>query len=183
MFVSCALPTYKFKRHKLIQGAYTGDTIVLGDYVFCSNIIGNWGYMRKLSLHVNEDSLFQVFRSSLSRLNLNLEFEKDYQNRCDSTFRFDRKAIFEDEALAHVLSLKGDKGKLQLIPVIHYSHSYNSGTYFTASGAMGDAGYEKRAMLCLSIIRAKGDDILYRRSAATMGETHRSTTHSKSSTI
>jgi hypothetical protein len=136
--------------------------------------MGKWGYMRQLSLDVNEDSLFQVFQSSLSRLNLNLEFEKDYQNRCDSTFRFDRKAVFEDEALAHVLSLKGDKGKLQLIPVIHYSHSYNSGTYFTASGAMGDAGYEKRAMLCLSIIRAKGDDILYRRYVATMGETHRS---------
>jgi hypothetical protein len=174
MFASCAVPAYIYRRHKVVQEVYREDTIVLGDNVFCSNIMGKWGYMRQLSLDVNEDSLFQVFQSSLSRLNLNLEFEKDYQNRCDSTFRFDRKAVFEDEALAHVLSLEGDKGKLRLIPVIHYSHSYKSGTYISGSGVMDDLGYAKQIILTLSIVIAKDNTILYRSTAITIGEKHRS---------
>lgn len=167
---SCAIPRYIKKREKIVQETYAGDSIVLKDFIFCTDVVNSWGTVQDWSHPMDGDSILNLFKASLSKLTTNIKFKEDPRNYCDSTFkRFWRKP-FKEEAIAKIKALASSPDEIQLIPLIKMTHEYRSGLYFTSGGAVGGSRYLFQNNLYLVIYLIHNHQIVYCRSALFLGE-------------
>ena len=161
------------KRDHVLKRAYDwSDTLHLSDFVLCNTLRNEWNLKKEQEFdkEIDLDSVLMVFQSALMKLNLPLEISNG-ENSCGSAFRENwRMKIPENNQNIHGISER-EKGRLQIIPVIHLNSGYKRHRYI-AGGLPGGGYFIKRTILWLTIYVLDGDDIVFLRAGAYFGETY-----------
>lgn len=85
----CALPRVTKNNRKVVLNEYPRDIMAVRDYVFCNYIVNSWGITLDEEFYMNQDSIFSIFMSSFSRLQIDAVYKEGGGNYCDNYFRKD----------------------------------------------------------------------------------------------
>jgi len=170
MVTSCASPKYVKNKKRFVKEAYTDESIIIEDYVFCNYMVNSWGIRLDKEFPMNEDSVFDIFKRSFSKLNSSHTYFAESMNQCDDEFRKDWRNAINTEAEVKLRGIARKEFNLQLIPVISFRSSHQSGMYFTSSGGVGGSRYLKRNDLFLTIYLLQSGTIVYRRTAVFLSD-------------
>jgi hypothetical protein len=166
LLASCGLPRYLKNRTKIVKAEYSRDTLVIRDFVFCNYLTNSWGITLDKDFFMDEDNVFDIFKTSFSKLNLNHNFISQGKNHCDDYFRDDWRTAITTEAEVKINRMCGDDNKLLLIPVISFRSSHQSGMHFTSGGSVGGSRYTKYEAIFLTVYLVENGSVIFRRTAA-----------------
>jgi len=169
---SCASPKHIKKKEKIIQEMYSSDTIVMQNYMFYHDVTNSWDKVQDWTHQLSGDSVVEIFKTSLSKLSLNIDYKKYSTNNVDSTFHQNWRKPFDHCLQEKIYSLAKDKSEIQLVPLIKITNNYQSGMYFTSSGAAGGSRYLMRGKVYLIIYLIKNNSIIYSRSGLFLSDLH-----------
>jgi len=171
----CSCKRYRFhnKQQHVINTRYEkGDTLLMSGYVLCNTLRNSYKLKKEQEFeeYINLDSIFDIFQSSLTKLNLPIKFSEN-KNGCDSLFRANWRMKI-DETNKNIAKLKtGNKDIVQLIPVVHVTNFYQKHVY-VQNGLFGGGHYIKQTILELMIYVIKGEEVLYLRSGTYFGKSY-----------
>ncbi len=166
LLASCGLPRHIKNKTKIVKAEYSADTIVIKDFVFCNYLVNSWGITMKKEFFMDEDSVFNIFRTSFSKLSLNHKFISQGKNHCDDHFRKDWENALDKEAEIKIKKVYDDNIKIQLIPVISFRSHHQSGLYYTSGGSVGGSRYSKFEAIFLTVYLIDNGSVIFRRTAA-----------------
>jgi hypothetical protein len=158
------MPRLMKRRESVLKNSYNQEIIHMERFVFYEDVINSWGKVQEWSHSMNGDSIFEIFDSSLQKLDLKLERSSVVKNNFESSFRKNWAKRFDKSIIEKVLLMAGRDEKLYLVPLIKITHSYESGMYSTSSGSVGGSRYLMQNNLYLIIYLIKGNSIVYARS-------------------
>jgi hypothetical protein len=119
---------------------------------------------------VNKDSVFDIFTSSLSKLPLNIEFDKEISFHCDSSFFYNKLKKMTEIDMDFILKLATkNPNKVRLVPFIYLYTSDMNFVSVTASGG-ADAGSMRSFFSGLVTFVVKDGNIIYARMFNLTGE-------------
>lgn len=177
LLAGCANPRFFQKREVVVQKEYAPEPLIIKDFVFYDDVVNAWGVSQKNSSQMNADSVFQIFRTSISKLDIPLSYDGDNRNKFDSSFHRNWMRPFNQEVINRVAEFNGESEKSFLVPLIKIRHSHRSGTFITSAGVMHGSPYLLRNTVYLVVYIIKSGTIVYSRSALFLGEEYESDYH------
>jgi hypothetical protein len=176
LFTGCKAYRFDYKRQHIVVPNYnSADTLLLSGYVLCNSLRNDNKLNSEVDFGegVNLDSVFDIFKTSISKLNLPIKFYEN-ENRCDSSFRANwRMKIDETNSNISRVKVIDTSNVIQIIPVVHLTNFYQKHIY-VSGGVFGGGHYIKQTILRVMIYVVKGDEIIYLKSAKYFGETYHS---------
>ena len=151
------------KRLQVRKGAYSvKDTIHISDAILCS--IYDKGMFGKLEdFPVNNDSVFNIFTSSLGKLGLNIEVDEGISFHCDSSFFYNKHLRISKINENTVLELATKHpSQVTMIPFIHVYTSDLLYMSATATGAPA-GGWKRSHFVGIVVYVVKENRIIYSR--------------------
>jgi hypothetical protein len=142
------------------------------DFIYYDEVLNKWGRAEDWQHALNEDSIFNVFFSSLNNLNLSIANKSKSINGFDNRFKRDFKKSLDKNLLAEMKDRINDPQKTVLIPIIKLSNYIGSGMYFTGSGSVGGSRFLMQNILYLDIYIVKENEVLYNRSGVFFGRSY-----------
>jgi hypothetical protein len=151
------------KRLQVRKGVYSvKDTIHISDAILCS--VYDKGMFGKLEdFPVNNDSVFNIFTSSLSKLALKIEVDERISFRCDSSFFFNKHLRISKINENTVLELANKyPSQVTMIPFIHL---YTSDLLYMSATATGApvGGWKRSHFVGVVVYVVKENTIIYSR--------------------
>jgi hypothetical protein len=114
---------------------------------------------------MNEDSILSIFSTSLSKLGLNGVERIKGVNNCDDAFRDSWSYAMSSAAERKIINAHKGTPALELIPVISFRNSNESGMYFTSSGGVGGSRYQKKNSVFITVFLMQMGKLMYKQSA------------------
>jgi hypothetical protein len=177
LLAGCANPRFIQKREAVVQTEYTHEPLIIKDFVFYDDVENAWGASQNSSSQMNADSVFQIFKTSISNLDIPLCYDGENRNKFDSSFHRNWMRPFNQQVINRVIEFIEESDKSILVPLIKIRHSHRSGTYITSAGVMHGSPYLLQNTLYLVVYIIKSGTIVYSRSALLLGEEYSSDYH------
>ncbi len=168
LFFGCSSHQEMSNLRKITISNYSKkDTLHLRDYIFCysTGYEDDQGFMyspRNRMSATNEDSIFNIFETSISKLELPLVILAKNQNRCDKSFHRNypvRIWRMDKERILEIADSTGSSTVLvPFIRIMQRTHVRIQGDPATS------AVINKVSFVNLVVLVLKNDQIIYRRS-------------------
>jgi hypothetical protein len=155
----------KQKRNQIIAKQYSiQDSIVLHDAIICGNYRKGWRYSNE-PLEINQDSIFQVFSTALSKLQLFVDVCPKVNYHCDSSFQANYLMNLKQVDKEKLLEIAAAMGlsKAIMVPVIYIDtwDVKRIGVTASSGGTVENELRDSHVKILISII--KETDIVYQR--------------------
>lgn len=144
---------YRNKKHYTFEVAYSQkDTLHIHDYILHGFARNN----KHAKIQLNDDSLFNIFKRSITKLNIPLSFANSHQNAINPNFEENKYLVYKKIDFTYLYSLaKNNQNKTILIPIIYKNYSWHNGY------GPNDTYPTNRCFLILAIFIIKNDTIVY----------------------
>jgi hypothetical protein len=165
---SCGLSRYESwqKRKQLIRKEYTifKDTIYISDVILCNSYSkGFWGELKTPS--INEDSVFNIFLSSLNKLSLPFKVVEKITFHCDPVFTQSSKNFhmltISDEEIRKLATLNPNRYKM--IPFIRLNIQDVNFISVTASSYSPTGGSKRHPIVGIVVYLFENSELIYLR--------------------
>jgi len=161
LFFSCKNHWYRVsnKKNHITNGNYDrNDTLLLKDYIVCNNLRGVWG---NESVLINQDSILEIFVSSLEKLDL-VVANRGGKGVCDTSFFSNPNLKYKNLNYDFISEIGlSEESEIVLVPVIYLDNTFLKSTYFTSTGIRGGGGYNKSTALRIGIFLFKESNVIY----------------------
>ncbi len=167
LLVSCSTYRQKGLVRTVVRGPYSElDTLHLKSFILCNSQDysleeGFTFSPRKRVTPINEDSIINIFKNSLTKLNMHVNFAPDNENHCDTAFHRNypvRIGRIDNERIKEMAF--HDENRTTLIPFIRI----NQRTHVRVQGSPAtNSVINKVSFLTLTIMVVQNDEITYRK--------------------
>jgi hypothetical protein len=165
LFAGCSPYKYKVtnKRAQIVKNSYSSaDTIVFQNFIFCSNI--NTLFHNE-ALNINEDSLLNIFFTSVENSGIQFVYNDEGRNFCDEEFQSNKLIKAKKIDKRKIFDISESNSTLSAVPFVYINNRALSNRYFTSKGIPGGGGYLRDTFLNMTIYLVKNDEIVYHKSA------------------
>ena len=156
------------RRYSVVKN-YSKSNICIQNYILCNNTRNVWNIveLEGKNLELNTDSVFNVFKSAISKLELDIIIKDFNNNYCTNSFHSNHHLKIKNidkEAILEVARYCTD-AELILVPVIYLDNLYQRHIYFSSKGVPGGGYYMRDTFLNMVVYIVKNDEIIYLKSA------------------
>jgi hypothetical protein len=155
--------TFQVKHQKFKGDYFFEDTIHISNVILCSSYQKGAGANLEYNA-IDNDSVFNIFSTSLRKLPLNIEINTEISFYCDMFLHFYNKQLYISEINEEVILKLASKrpNGISMVPFIYLHQNDYNYVVVTASGG-ADSGSKRGYKAGIALFLVKQDQIIYSR--------------------